>query len=175
MMSKSLAIIVTWIILWSVVLATPRPSWALHQSSCGDLNGDGTVTVTDALAFIDGRIRPGECPLCVCDVDGSGQVTADDALFLLQPRVCVWSPCEYFCPRCCGSPITSRARPTAADCLEILRTAVGIGDCGGHDASLCDVDAFQCGLGTGQIDVTDALRCLNYAVRNPGAKIGCEC
>ena len=56
----------------------------------------------------------------------------------------------------CGQPVTSGAKPTASDCLYILRTAVGTETC--TPECICDVNA------AGGVTASDALLCLRKAV-----------
>ncbi len=68
----------------------------------------------------------------------------------------------------CGQPKSSGADPSASDALEVLRTAVGQGDCGGFDPCVCDVD------GSGKVLASDALRVLKRAVGQPQS-LDCVC
>jgi len=63
---------------------------------CGDANGDGEITATDALATLRAAVGSSSCPLAICDADGSGMVTATDALLLLKRAV--GQPVELTCP-----------------------------------------------------------------------------
>lgn len=65
---------------------------------CGDANGDGTITATDALMGLTAAIGLRTCALCVCDIDGSGAVTATDALMVL--KVAVGQVIAPQCPVC---------------------------------------------------------------------------
>jgi hypothetical protein len=49
----------------------------------GDVNGDGDVTVRDALETLMAAIGGSECDLCLCDFNGDGQVTVDDGFAIL--------------------------------------------------------------------------------------------
>lgn len=66
------------------------------QPSCGDPNGDGEVTATDALISLTAAVGIEQCGLAVCDANGDGKVTASDALVLL--KVAVGEPIELNCP-----------------------------------------------------------------------------
>jgi hypothetical protein len=68
----------------------------------------------------------------------------------------------------CGQPISSGAKPSAADALEILRTAIGQSDCGGFDPCICDVND------SGSVTASDALQTLQSAVGLP-VVLGCSC
>jgi hypothetical protein len=68
----------------------------------------------------------------------------------------------------CGQPISSGAMPSAVDALEILKTAVGLSDCGGFDPCICDVND------SGSIAASDALQTLKKAVGLP-VVLGCSC
>jgi len=50
---------------------------------CGDVTGNGEVTVQDALVLLHLANVPGGCDLSICDVDGNGAVTPTDALLVL--------------------------------------------------------------------------------------------
>lgn len=54
---------------------------------CGDLNGDGRLTASDALAALRAGVGVAACPLWTCDWNGSGSVTAADALAVLKAAV----------------------------------------------------------------------------------------
>ncbi len=56
-------------------------------SACGDADGSGSLTATDALAALRTAVGSGVCALCICDVDASAAVTATDALSILQRAV----------------------------------------------------------------------------------------
>lgn len=60
---------------------------ALSTFTCGDANGDGSVTSTDALLALQAGIDALYCDDCLCDASGAGSVTATDALMLLQGAV----------------------------------------------------------------------------------------
>ena len=49
----------------------------------GDVNGDGDVTVRDALEVLMAAIGGENCELCVCDYNGDGRVTVDDGFAIL--------------------------------------------------------------------------------------------
>jgi hypothetical protein len=68
----------------------------------------------------------------------------------------------------CGQPKSSGAGPSAADALEVLRTAVGLSSCGTFDDCTCDVDA------SGTVVAGDALRVLKKAVGQPQV-LTCSC
>ena len=63
---------------------------------CGDYNGDGLVTVADALHVLQVAVGVGTCSLSVCDFNGDGDVTAADALAIL--RFSVGQPIPANCP-----------------------------------------------------------------------------
>ncbi len=167
---------VAGIVLGMAGLATAPQSWACHDV-CGDGDGDGVITTNDALAVLQAARGLRECSLCVCDVDGSGEINDADAACALI--ACGEPPmlpcCSFDCPPCCGQPLSDEIRPFVTDCFEILRTSVGLGDCGGCDHGICDVDAFLCGPGSGVVSAGDALRCLLFSVQVSGVEIGCEC
>ncbi len=55
--------------------------------TCGDFNGDGSITATDALGILRTAVGSETCPPCVCDVDMSETFTATDALAALRNAV----------------------------------------------------------------------------------------
>jgi hypothetical protein len=55
--------------------------------SCGDPDGNGTSTASDALLALRAALGTGSCALCICDINGSGTVTAADALGILRAAV----------------------------------------------------------------------------------------
>jgi hypothetical protein len=55
--------------------------------SCGDANGDGNLSSTDALVALDAAVGAGECADLVCNVNFSGGVTTADALLILRRAV----------------------------------------------------------------------------------------
>jgi YD repeat-containing protein len=59
---------------------------------CGDFNGDGTITATDALGVLRTAVGTGSCALSICDVDGSGSISATDALAVLRAAVGIGGP-----------------------------------------------------------------------------------
>jgi hypothetical protein len=54
---------------------------------CGDANGDGSLSATDALAVLRTSVGAATCALSACDVNDSGGVTATDALIILKSAV----------------------------------------------------------------------------------------
>jgi hypothetical protein len=56
----------------------------LPPMTCGDANGDGRITASDALAALVAAVGLSSCDPCLCDADGSGVLTASDALRILQ-------------------------------------------------------------------------------------------
>ncbi len=69
----------------------------------------------------------------------------------------------------CGIVATTGVKPLASDCLGILQHAVAKTDCVPFRPCVCDVD------GSLQIVATDALLCLNVAVKNPAFTLACPC
>jgi hypothetical protein len=61
-----------------------------HAVLCGDVNDDGRIAATDALAILRTAVGSSDCgglDSCICNVDGSGDVTATDALMTLKYAV----------------------------------------------------------------------------------------
>jgi cysteine-rich repeat protein len=65
----------------------------------------------------------------------------------------------------CGQPVTNGARPTATDCLHILRTSVSLETC--DPTCICDTNNST------TTTATDALICLQFAVSTPGVVLNC--
>jgi predicted outer membrane repeat protein len=63
---------------------------------CGDANGNGSVSASDALAALRTAVQSETCALWRCDFDDSGDVQASDALAIL--RASVGQPVEPACP-----------------------------------------------------------------------------
>ncbi|MFT4570911.1 MAG: hypothetical protein ACI8TX_001808 [Hyphomicrobiaceae bacterium] len=64
--------------------------------ACGDPDGSGTATASDALFALRAAVGAGVCAPSVCDADGSGRVTAGDALTIL--RIAVEQVASLACP-----------------------------------------------------------------------------
>ncbi len=56
----------------------------LEEDGCGDLNEDGRLTASDALAVLRAGVGAVSCEDWQCDFDGSGAVSAADALAVLR-------------------------------------------------------------------------------------------
>jgi len=56
-------------------------------STCGDANGDGSITATDALVILRAAVGAAACEPVSCDVDDNGSVSATDALAVLRAAV----------------------------------------------------------------------------------------
>jgi hypothetical protein len=82
--------------------ATTTTTTLAPSCACGDPNGDGVVTATDALMVLRGAVGSLGCPACLCDVDGGGGVTALDALMTLG--VSIGRDLPLACPACAGCP-----------------------------------------------------------------------
>ena len=76
----------------------PTTTTLANPSACGDTNGDGAVTATDALFVLQAAVGLTNCDDCICDADGNGTVTASDALAVLQFAVGIDVPLD--CPAC---------------------------------------------------------------------------
>lgn len=66
----------------------------------------------------------------------------------------------------CAQPLSNGAKPTASDCLFLLKAAVGGQDC--DPSCICDAD------GSGRTTATDALLCLKFAVGGD-QELACDC
>lgn len=67
--------------------------------TCGDPNGSGSITASDALFVLQSAVGAAACDVCLCDVVGGGSiVTASDALAVLRRSVGIQVP--FTCPVC---------------------------------------------------------------------------
>ncbi len=85
---------------------------------CGDLDGNGSVAVTDgvkALRFAAGLDNPTECALLASDADGDGKVSVTDGVLIL--RAAADLPGALTCPGLTGST-TLTASSVVAGMLE---------------------------------------------------------
>jgi len=71
-------------------------STTLAVPICGDANGDGDVTASDALVALRTAVGSATCSSTLCDTDGSGSITASDALLIL--KVAVGQDVTLTCP-----------------------------------------------------------------------------
>lgn len=55
--------------------------------ACGDADGNGSITATDALSALLTAVGAGSCAPSLCDVNSSGAITATDGLLILQAGV----------------------------------------------------------------------------------------
>jgi hypothetical protein len=73
------------------------PSLIDKDQGCGDANGDGTISASDALAALRTAVGINSgCGSCACDVNNSASITASDALTIL--RVSVGQALTLGCP-----------------------------------------------------------------------------
>lgn len=80
----------------STTTTTSTTTSTAPVSVCGDANGNGDVTATDAQFALRAAVGSEECALSVCDVNGNGSVASSDALRILQHAV--GQPVELECP-----------------------------------------------------------------------------
>lgn len=66
--------------------------------TCGDADGNGRISVIDALMALRASIGASPCEVCVCDVNGNGVVGATDAFLVL--RAAVGLDEALFCEAC---------------------------------------------------------------------------
>jgi hypothetical protein len=71
--------------LLAVLLSLAQTKYA--AALCGDFNGDGSVSATDALGVLNAAVGLASCDVEECDIDGSGGITATDALSALNAAV----------------------------------------------------------------------------------------
>ncbi len=74
-------------------------SFNIHFVPCGDVNGDGSVTVSDAIYLANHVFSGGPAPLSAMsgDVNGDGSVTVSDAIYLAN-HVFSGGPAPQCCP-----------------------------------------------------------------------------
>lgn len=82
----------------TVTTVPPTTTTLPANGSCGDPDGSGALTATDALSILQTAVGIRACALCICDVDSTGAVTATDALRVL--RIAVGLPLELACQPC---------------------------------------------------------------------------
>lgn len=58
--------------------------WSYSDSLKGDINGDGTVNVTDVTTLINGILGTAQVDTSVGDVDGNGMVNVSDVTALIN-------------------------------------------------------------------------------------------
>jgi cysteine-rich repeat protein len=63
---------------------TSTTSTTLEHEDCGDVNEDGRLSATDALAVLRAGVGARTCEDWQCDYDGSGVISAADALAVLK-------------------------------------------------------------------------------------------
>lgn len=66
------------------------------RRECGDANGNGTISVSDAVVVLRNVVSSGSCYLRTCDLDGSHAIRISDALNDL--RIVVGLPAPLDCP-----------------------------------------------------------------------------
>lgn len=65
---------------------------------CGDANGNGSISATDALVVLRRAVGGQACDFCLCDPNQSSTVTASDALVVLKRGV--GQTVSMLCPLC---------------------------------------------------------------------------
>jgi hypothetical protein len=113
-------------LLMALSVSTP----AFAQNICGDFNGDGSITATDALGALGAAVGINSCETSICDVNSDGAVTATDALSLLGNSV--GQAVALNCPNgSAASPCTSDSdfffeqiwTPILTDCIACHQSA----------------------------------------------------
>ncbi len=104
-----------------VVLHAPAPA----NASCGDFDGDGSVTASDALGTLGVAVGAGSCVFARCDVDKDGSIAASDALEVL--RSAVGQPVALDCPGVAATNIADLPRATAPVVSDVAPALV-VGD-----------------------------------------------
>jgi hypothetical protein len=67
--------------------STTSTTAPIEEAICGDLNGDGELTDTDALWILRAGVGLSVCETWQCDYNGSGVVSSADALAVLRRAV----------------------------------------------------------------------------------------
>jgi hypothetical protein len=94
------------------VLLSLAPWASALDAPCGNVDGTGGITATDALLALGAAVSGGACEPCRCDVDGDGSMRARDALAILIAAVGGEGSLE--CPSCDGS--TCRFDEASGEC-----------------------------------------------------------
>ncbi|MDG2422449.1 MAG: S8 family serine peptidase [Phycisphaerales bacterium] len=66
----------------------------VRDNCAGDINGTGSVNVTDLLAVLDAWGPCDPSSPCMADLDGNGKVAVDDVLKVMEQ----WGPCAAYVP-----------------------------------------------------------------------------
>jgi hypothetical protein len=76
-----------WRLTWESTTTSTTSTTLWSQQSCGDADGNGSITSTDALFALATSVGSRDCSASICDVDASGSVTSTDALRILRSAV----------------------------------------------------------------------------------------
>ncbi|HYC57910.1 MAG TPA: dockerin type I repeat-containing protein [Candidatus Binatia bacterium] len=72
----------------ATTVTIPVTSTTVVENQCGDANGDGSITASDALVALKAAVGgDGNCALDRCDADGNGAISASDSLRILRKAV----------------------------------------------------------------------------------------
>src|SRR2546428_11195283 len=118
-----------------VVAAQPVLATAVAAVPCGDVNGDGVVTIGDALVVAQFDVGLRQCGVApfihpeVCDVNGDGACNIGDALRMAQCDVglisCAFTCGAFTCPSTTStttSTTTTTSTSTTTTSLVLLST-----------------------------------------------------
>ncbi len=134
-MPRNLRFALSLVALLSLLHATPA------RALCGDFNGDGDISATDALGVLNAAVGIASCDVEDCDIDGSGSVSATDALSALKAavgqEVVLACPCttdeDFF--------FTQVWTPILTDCVS-CHNPNGIASATDHVLWTSDVDGY---------------------------------
>ena len=118
-------------------------------AACGDPDGDGTITASDALFILRTAVGLRFCESLWCDVDASGRTTATDALAALGRAVDLEH--ALVCPTTTTTTTTSSSTSIAVDECFDDQDCVDYGWdeklCCGYHCCECDNDDSDCAPG----------------------------
>jgi len=111
---------------------------------CGDADGSGSVTVTDAVTVLRAAANlPSTCSVVVCDVDGSATITVTDGVNVLRAAAGLSNTCRET-RRACGG-IAGGACPAGEQCVDVPNDDCDPRQGGGDCPGICDgVAPNQC-------------------------------
>ena len=106
--------------------STPSPSATPRAVSdaCADADGDGLLTVTDAVQTLRAVAElPTTCTPFRCDVDGNAAITVSDGILILMRAAGIYAPRAFDCP------VPSRERDFSDFASFTLSRRSGLGFC----------------------------------------------
>ena len=130
---------------FTVNVAEDPTDAAFTTNPAGCADAPPCATASDELEF----------EIVIDDVTTTSSSTSTSTSMTTSTSTSTSTTNTIFASGTCGQPLSKGSRPTASDCLFILKAAVGGLPC---DLCTCDVD------GSGRVTATDALLCLKVAV-----------